>query len=103
MISCLIVKKRKHGPHNTTIKWVKTYIKKFSYSITAILYEYLKVNGSTAFFWSSIVVRVGVAMGESAMTPACYALCGQQVSEKNQVTTVTDPTASPKLYVGSGS
>jgi len=42
------------------------------------------VNGSTAFFWSSIVVRVGVAMGESAMTPACYALCGQQVSEKNQ-------------------
>jgi len=43
-----------------------------------------EVNGGNAFFWSSMVVRVVIALGESAMTPAAYALAGQQVQQENQ-------------------
>jgi len=43
-----------------------------------------KVNGSSAFFWSSLLIRIVVAAGESAMTPAAYALAGQQVHRKDQ-------------------
>lgn len=43
-----------------------------------------KVNGSQAFFWSSLAIRIFVALGESGMTPAAYALAGQQVDRKNR-------------------
>jgi len=43
-----------------------------------------KVNGSTPFFWSSLLIRIVVAAGESAMTPAAYALAAQQVHRKHQ-------------------
>lgn len=43
-----------------------------------------KVEGSTLFFSLSILIRIFVALGESAMTPACYTLAAQQVGENHQ-------------------
>ena len=44
-----------------------------------------QINNSKVFFWSSILIRVIIAVGESAMTPACYALASQQLGERHQV------------------
>jgi len=50
-----------------------------------IIFGFLdQVEDGTAFLWSSLAVRVIVAIGESAMTPSCYALASQQVSKENQ-------------------
>ncbi len=46
---------------------------------------WVQVEGSNLFFGLSILVRVLVAFGESAMTPACYTLAAQQVGENQQV------------------
>jgi hypothetical protein len=45
----------------------------------------VQVEGSTLFFSLSILIRVFIAFGESAMTPACYTLAAQQVGENHQV------------------
>jgi hypothetical protein len=46
---------------------------------------FVQVEGSTLFFSLSILIRVFIAFGESAMTPACYTLAAQQVGENHQV------------------
>lgn len=43
-----------------------------------------KINGSMEFFGVSVLVRVVVALGESAMTPSCYTLAAQQVDHQHQ-------------------
>jgi hypothetical protein len=49
----------------------------------------VQVEGSTLFFSLSILIRVFIAFGESAMTPACYTLAAQQVGENHQVRRIT--------------
>jgi len=43
-----------------------------------------KIEDGDVFFTTSLVIRVIVALGESSMTPACYALASQQVETNNQ-------------------
>ncbi|XP_023343269.1 MFS-type transporter SLC18B1 isoform X2 [Eurytemora carolleeae] len=57
----------------------------FIVAIGNIAFGFLsEINNSKVFFWSSILIRVIIAIGESAMTPACYALASQQLGERHQ-------------------
>ena len=44
----------------------------------------VKVQDTNTFFALSILIRVIIAVGESAVAPSAYVLAGKQVSKKNQ-------------------